>query len=129
MSLFTWKDSYSVHVAELDSHHKTLFGIVNRLYETCMDTETPNCLDPIINELAAYVELHFSAEERYMAETGYRELPGHVLMHRAFARRIEQLRQNSSRNDLELTKELIVFLGGWLLHHVLEEDKRYASPS
>jgi hemerythrin len=128
MTLFTWKESYSVHVEELDSHHKALFGIVNRLYENCLDAGTLGRLDPIINELAAYTVFHFSAEERYMTDTGFRELPGHVLMHQAFSRRIEQLRQNSSRNDLELTKELIVFLGSWLLHHVLEEDKLYASP-
>ena len=129
MKLFTWKNSYSVHVEELDGHHKALFGIVNRLYENCLNSGPLGSLDPIINELAAYADFHFSAEERYMADTGFRELPGHALMHRAFARRIEQLRQTSSRNDLELTKELIVFLGNWLLHHVLEEDKRYASPS
>ena len=129
MSLFTWKESYSVHVDELDAHHRKLFGIVNRLYEECLVPGFPGCIDLVIDELAAYADTHFAAEERFMADTGFPGMAAHARMHRAFAGRIGQLRQNSSRNDLELTKELIVFLGNWLLHHVLEEDWRYASPS
>jgi hemerythrin len=125
MSLFTWKDDYSVHVEELDNHHKALFDIVNRLYENCLDVDNVNCLDPILDELISYSKYHFSVEEQYMTYTGFGEVQRHTVMHRAFARKMLGLRQQTDKNDLEQTKELIVFLGNWLLHHVLEEDKRY----
>jgi hemerythrin-like metal-binding protein len=126
MKLFTWYKRYSVNNDELDDHHKALFDILNRLYENCMEDRKINCLEPIVEELVAYSNYHFSAEEQYMRGLGYKEIDRQVAEHRAFRERALQLKQVADKDDSELTKELIVFLGNWLLHHVMEEDKKFA---
>ena len=126
MELFKWYKTYSVNNEELDSHHKTLFNILNRLYENCLGTDIPNCLNPIVEELVSYSNYHFSAEEQYMRDIGYEDIDKHISEHRSFAQRAIQLQKVINKNELELTKELIVFLGNWILHHVMEEDKKFS---
>ena len=126
MPLFIWYKKYSVNNEELDNHHKALFNIINRLYDNCLGKDNPNCLDPIIVELVSYSDYHFSAEEQYMKSKGYKDIEKHIIEHRAFRCKTAELQQVVNRNDFEVTKELIAFLGNWLLHHVMEEDKKFS---
>jgi len=126
MELFTWYKKYSVNNEELDNHHKALFDMLNRLYENCLGKDRPHCLDPIIEELVSYSNYHFSAEEQYMRNLKYRDIDKHISEHKAFTQRALQLQQVVSKDDFELTKELIVFLGNWLLYHVMVEDKKFS---
>ena len=126
MALFTWYKKYSVNNEELDNHHKKLFNLINSLYDNCMGKESTHCLEPIIEELVSYSNYHFTAEEQYMKNTGYKDIDKQIFEHRAFTDRALHLQQVVNKDDFELSKELIVFLGNWLLHHVMEEDKKYA---
>ena len=126
MELFKWYKKYSVNNEELDNHHKTLFNITNKLLDNCLGSDLSNCLDPIIEELVSYSNYHFSAEEQYMRNIGYKDINKHISEHRFYTQRILHLQQVVNKNDLELTKELILFLGNWILHHVIEEDKKFS---
>jgi hemerythrin len=126
MELFKWHKTYSVNNEELDTHHKKLFNILNKLYENCMGTDFTNKLDPIVEELVSYSNDHFSAEEQHMRDIGYKDIDKQISEHRSFTQRALQLRNVADKNDLVLTKELIVFLGSWILKHVMEEDKKYS---
>jgi hemerythrin len=126
MALFKWYKKYSVNNNVLDDHHKILFDIFNRLYENCFSKDKANCLDPIIEELKSYSNYHFSAEEQHMRNIEYKELDKHIIEHRGFTQRTLQLQSVADMDEPEATKELIVFLGNWLLHHVIEEDKKYS---
>jgi hemerythrin len=129
MSLFTWKPEYSVHEAELDQHHQKLFAILNSVYENVMNSTEVDHIIPKIDELSAYTNYHFSAEEEHMLETGFPELGEHVAKHREFTHSIETLRASYHNNDLEVSRDLIVVLGEWLLHHVIKEDHKYSETS
>jgi hemerythrin-like metal-binding protein len=124
--LFNWKDEYTVKVAELDDHHKKLMNIINRIYENCLKTDMTDCVGPMISELIDYSEYHFTAEENHMQRIDYSDRDGHVEQHAMFIFKIRELQQAYDDNELELTQSLIVFLGKWLLHHVLKEDIKYA---
>lgn len=126
MPLFVWKSDYSVDVELLDQHHQKLFSLLNALYETTMQSKETGHVLPIINELREYTEYHFLAEEQYMQDIGYVETAEHIVKHRDFTRKIENLNLQHRDDDLAVTRELIVVLGNWLLHHVLEEDRKYS---
>jgi hemerythrin len=126
MPLFNWKEEYSVNVAELDRHHKTLIDIVNSIYDNCLQIDIIDCVGPKIKELFDYSEYHFKAEEMYLNRIEYFEREEHIEQHAMFTFKINELQQAYGGNQMELTKSLIVFLGKWLLHHVMEEDKKYA---
>lgn len=127
MILFTWYKKYSVNNEELDEHHKALFNIINKLYENCIYIDNRNGLEQIIDELILYSNYHFTAEEQHMKNIGYKEIEKHISEHISFKQRALQLQQDIDKNDYEGSKELIAFLGNWLLHHVMEEDKKYSA--
>jgi len=76
--------------------------------------------------LLAYADYHFKAEEQYMRQIEYFEIDDHAEMHNNFIFKMNEFERIQEPNQMELTKELIIFIGKWLLHHVLEEDKKYA---
>lgn len=125
MSLFRWKPEYSVNEAVLDHHHQQLFSVLNSVYENVMNSSELDCVLPKIEALSRYTDYHFSAEELYLREIGFPAIDEHIAKHRKFARTIESLRDHYHNNDLEISRELIVVLGEWLLHHVLREDRMY----
>ena len=126
MPLLKWDKSYTVKNEELDNHHKALFDIVNRLYLRCFEEKDVINLDPIYEELMSYINYHFSAEEQYMRDIGYIYTDEHIVLHNMFKENILQLHQNVTIDTAEVTKELIIYLGKWLLHHVIVEDKKYS---
>lgn len=127
MPLLRWKDDYSMHLEQLDEHHKRFITIVNRLYDSVMTTTAMESVQPVISELMDYSSYHFSAEEQFMREHAHEGLEGHAAQHRYFSEKIAELQQMQRDDQLVLARELIVFLGDWLLHHILENDKRYAA--
>lgn len=129
MSLIIWKPEYSVHEPTLDSHHQKLFGILNTLYESVMNSSDVDCVPSLFDELSEYTMYHFSAEEQYMEEKGFRGIDDHISKHREFSQKIEKLKTQYRSHDLEVTRELIIVLGEWLLHHVIKEDRKYAEMS
>jgi hemerythrin len=126
MPLFKWYKKYSVNNKELDEHHKTLFGIFNRLYDNCLGRESANCLEPIVEELVSYSRYHFLAEEQHMMDIGYKEIDKHINEHRGFTKKTLYLQQVADKNAPEVTKELIVYLKNWLLNHIIIEDKKFS---
>ena len=126
MPLISWSENYSVNNEELDRHHKELVSILNRLYGECLDVDNENCVGPKLDELLAYADYHFNAEVEYMRRIEYFEVDAHIEMHNGFTYRLEEMKRIPHTSQLELTKDLIIFIGKWLLHHVLEEDRKYA---
>ncbi len=126
MPLFKWKDEYSVNVAELDQHHRTLIDILNGIYDNCLRSDATECIMPKISQLLEYAQYHFREEESYMSRIEYFERDEHVEQHAMFIFKIKEMQQAYEGNEHELTKSVLVFLGKWLLHHVLEEDRKYA---
>lgn len=127
MPLLNWKPKYSVSESALDSHHMKLFDILNTVYENVMNSLEVNCVLPAIEELSEYTKYHLIMEEQHMREKGYQDIDAHIAEHTQFTHNIEMLKTNYHGNNLEVTQELIVLLGQWLLHHVLTEDRKYST--
>lgn len=125
MPLLLWKPEYSVNDVELDSHHQQLFSLLNTVYENVMNSLEVDSVLPLIDRLTEYTSSHFTAEEQHMRDKGAPEIDGHISMHRDFAQKIEIMKSHYHGNNLEITKELLIVLGDWLLHHVLKEDRKY----
>ena len=126
MPLLIWDNKYSVNNEELDNHHKALLDILNKLYDSCFDIDNKISLGPLLDDLVSYTNYHFTVEEQYMSKVGYKDIERHISLHRLFSERIHELRQKKDINDLDVTKELIVYLGNWLINHVMVEDNRYS---
>jgi hemerythrin len=128
MPLVTWYKQYSVNNEELDNHHKNLFAILNKMYDSCLPANSSECAASVIEELIEYTDYHFTAEEKYMADKGYKEIDEHRQQHRYFLDKLLGLRYCEHKDDYDYKKEVMVLLGDWLLKHVTVEDKKYSHP-
>jgi hemerythrin len=126
MTLLNWDNKYTISNIQLDNHHKRLFSVFNRLYDISMDDVRASSFETVLDELISYSNYHFKAEEQYMHEIGYNDIERHASLHKYFTSRLNDIKEREKRDNTELCRELIYFLGNWLKHHVLEEDKRIA---
>jgi hemerythrin len=126
MPLLCWEPEYSINEEVLDNHHRELFDLLNTVYENVMNSLEVDCVLPIIDRLSEYTGYHFAVEEQYMREKGFQGIEEHIAKHKEFTHTIETLKTRYHDNDLDVTRELIIVLGEWLLHHVIRDDMMYS---
>lgn len=109
-SPFEWDLSFDVKNDELNSQHKAIFSLVNKLDQK----RTQESLNNLLN----YFGIHFACEEKLISQ--YNHLEG--IRHRAEHEKFEsQLRNIQTIND-----EAIGFLKQCLVNHIKGCDKQYA---
>jgi hemerythrin len=124
--IFTWYDKFSVNNEEIDNQHKVLFDIFNRLYESCVENQFYLGVELLVSELEYYAKYHFTSEEKYMRDTGYKNIERHIEEHKLFTDKISMLKSAGHINDYEHSKELVIYLWEWILKHIMVEDKKIA---
>jgi diguanylate cyclase (GGDEF)-like protein/hemerythrin-like metal-binding protein len=113
--------SYESGIAEIDSQHRQLVELINRLNNAINSSESPGFIARTLDELIAYTELHFSMEEALMQKYDYPDFLAHKTSHAGLLADIEQ-----SNIQLETPEREIVVLQtlkGWLISHVEFSDK------
>jgi hemerythrin-like metal-binding protein len=128
MRAIEWEAEMSVGLAQLDDDHKGLIAIINRL-EAVREAGGPEASAEIARALVAlgrYVERHFGREEAVLDAVGYRDLTDHRRKHADFVTELHGLAVAfEARRDPALAEDLVRFLTGWLIHHILIEDMAY----
>jgi len=120
-----WTDSYSVGVPLLDSQHKGLIDLINRLTDAPSDGAVTGW---IIEELDAYTREHFAAEEALLKRAGYQDLKRHKSEHAAFEHWLSAVRQAYATGVASpdmLSENIAAFLREWLVNHILRSDMAY----
>ena len=127
MSLIEWDPSFSVGSARMDADHQRLVALLNRLYDAWHGGEDSVELGWLFDELLAYADTHFAAEEMALKAKGYERLEKQKADHVRLKDSVTQFRDRHLSGDTPaaLTEEMTVFLKGWLLEHILGEDMLY----
>ena len=125
MDFKTWDNSYSVGVAEFDSHHKTIFNMVGEMTDEEWLKENSDELGDALDKLAGYVTTHFAAEESYMEKYDYENYEEHLQQHVEYIKKISQLTSDWLKGSDTVQDDLVVFLRQWWGGHILEQDKKY----
>lgn len=127
MAIVTWHPDLSVGVEHLDAHHRRLIELVNQLGAAVGVGDSREVTGMVLGELIRYVYYHFGEEERLMEAAGYDDLAAHRHSHRIMAEHVRGLEQAYDRDpSAVVAAELHAFLGDWLVHHIRNEDSRYA---
>lgn len=127
MSLFLWKKSYETGIAEVDDQHRQLVGIINKLSDAMMEQKGYMTVPRILEELADYVQLHFTTEEWIMGNSGYPALEEHKKEHLKLTDSLLQFRKEFSQDHKVKPSEVLNFLCVWLKEHILVNDKEFGS--
>lgn len=116
----------------IDEQHRiliTLFNEANDRLATNMSTEF---LSEITCDLLSYALYHFETEEELMQSSGYIEAyiedaSIHTQQHRNFSAKVVAIRNDIKLGKLIAREDLLIFLNGWLVQHILNTDKRLAA--
>lgn len=127
--LLNWKKELETGIEEIDRQHRSLFETANKLYEakSMGESALEKQMGLIIDELIAYAEEHFLAEEELMRLCEYKGLTKHKKSHQNFHDEIlrtkEQLRKR--KPDLFMALEIYNYLIDWMLEHISKVDREY----
>lgn len=123
-----WDDKYKVGHNLIDSQHKQLFDIADRLYVVAYEKNPYRDIDisMILQDLARYVNYHFSCEEELMRDNDYAGMENHCNIHNTFKTYVATLVSDFSRGRSVDMKKLYDFVCTWLIEHIGSEDKKLA---
>ena len=127
--LLEWNEHYSVGVEFIDEQHARLFELANEIETLLNNTlvlDKYDAIVSIITELKDYTEQHFADEEAYMLEKKFPKFLSHKARHLDFIEKVAAVdlgRIDDAQN--EYLRDILRFVGTWLVEHILEEDKLY----
>ncbi len=121
--LIEWNEGLSVGVPAMDAHHKKLIGLINVLHAAMRSGQARPAIGSALEELAKYVDYHFSAEEKLMKEHRCSGLPEQLSEHATLVRQLTELRQQFASGQHGLGAEVLTVLKDWLVNHIQRKDK------
>lgn len=127
--LIVWNDDLVTGVAEIDEQHRILVNSINEANTRLTTNAQVEILDQITRDLLSYALYHFEMEEGLMQEYGYPESDlesseAHKRQHREFSATVVAVRDGIKSGKLISREDLLTFLNGWLINHILNTDKK-----
>lgn len=127
---YVWRDEYNIGIDNIDSEHKQLFSIINKLLVMAKKgKDTEWICNEGIKFFRSHTDTHFKNEEAYMASINYDRLDEHKMIHKSFKEyTLPTLEKELERTNFSKTS-LDHFLGvcaGWLIGHTLTDDMAIA---
>ena len=111
----------------MDEEHAELFRIIRETNDLIREELLHDKYDEImkiLEELKDYTVHHFRDEEEYMQRIGYTGLEAQQRAHQAFVDKLREINLDEvDDNQQEYLTELVDFLLGWLVNHILKVDK------
>ncbi len=127
MALITWtEEQYGTKVGFADEEHKTLFDLLNKLYDLATGGADRADIGNALDALIAYVVDHFAHEEREMQAKGYAGYDAHKVEHDALVGICADLQKKFHAGEADVTEDTGALVKGWLDSHIPEFDMPYA---
>ena len=126
MSLMSWKESYSVNIAQIDQQHKKLVELINALHDAMTKGKAKEVLDKVLNDLVSYCANHFKVEEQLMAGNGYPDYNEHKEKHDKMTAKVLSLKKDVAAGKRLISIDVMKFLEQWLDKHIMGTDRQYA---
>jgi len=127
MALIDWSDELELGIASIDEQHKTLVKIVNDFHQGLANGCARESIDNVLRQLFHYIHTHFTYEEKLLEKHAYPYTEQHRQKHNELIKQAETLRDKLTEGRIMIGMDILSFLKGWILHHILEEDKAYVN--
>ena len=128
MSILIWDEQFLVGIDSVDTQHRRLVELINRLDEFVALGQDRETILKTVDELVLYTLYHFRHEEELMLRAGYNPdfLAAHRLQHQDFVAKMQKVQNDMHDNVAVISKDLLDFLVNWLCRHTLNTDKLMA---
>ncbi|MBT5498242.1 MAG: hemerythrin family protein [Alphaproteobacteria bacterium] len=125
MSLFNWTENMSVGSSIIDSDHRALIDLINKVGDIASGKGNEE-IGEVLDGLIAYVEYHFAREEKMMTAAGYADVETHKSEHAGFSDHVYQLRRSFDLDSTAIDSHALAeYLKNWLNHHIMIQDMGY----
>ncbi len=127
--VFPWSKNLETGIDLIDEQHKKLVGLLNKLAAHLADRSSPIALSQVFNELIAYTDYHFKAEEEiwHSQLAGDSSFTEHRHTHDSFVAKLGTLKEEENVKPIDdVVGDVLGFLVHWLAYHILDSDKRMA---
>ncbi|BBL69890.1 bacteriohemerythrin [Methylogaea oryzae] len=127
-----WDNTLVTGIDIIDEQHRILVNTLNDANAKLTTDVGAAFLEQITHDLLGYALYHFETEEELMHEYGYgQDHPGdadtHTRQHREFSAKVVAARESLKKGQPISRTELLAFLNGWLVNHILNTDKQLAA--
>jgi hemerythrin len=124
MPIITWNDLMSTNIETIDSQHRVLLALINKLHDAANDGQEKEVLGDVLKELIDYTKWHFAAEEGHMTAQGYPDYETHKQEHKKLTEQVMDIQRQFEAGRIEMTMDVMRFLKGWLTNHIIDVDKK-----
>ena len=125
-ALFNWSEEFETGVFVIDNQHRKFIQILNSLHHASKLGVSSLVIEDILKELKAYVDYHFSTEERYFAIFNYPGSFKHKREHDELKKKVSDYIKRYKSGDPFITIDLLNFLISWFKSHIKGYDVKFA---
>lgn len=122
---FIWQDSFAIHVARMDGHHKKLFEIADTILAHLLGGSDIGSLANAFEALVDYTRYHFVAEEKLMQLYHYPRVLQHSKMHTELISQLVEYKGNIFNGNVPDRAGFLGFMDRWMIRHIFDEDRKY----
>lgn len=117
-------EDFSVGLPELDGEHSVQMGLLTALRQAVVANQDTSSANTILEQLSAYTNAHFMAEQLLMRLHAYPHYEDHQQEHDRLVEQMQVLQRAQTAGEVELTLEATDALGEWLLRHTQGSDRK-----
>ena len=121
MSLITWKEEFSVGVAEVDFEHRELIELINSLHDSARPGAGRDAVIESLGEIFAQIASHFALEEKMMRATLYPALLEHKQDHETLLDELrdimDEVEDDGEYDEAQLSTDLERWFGDHFRTH------------
>ncbi len=120
----TWDKAFNTGIDFIDEQHMYFFDILKKLEIVVREGSCRERASDIFFSLVHYVEHFRLLEEIYYKDRKLGNLKEHKQSHRDFVTGIIRFKDEFSRGEENVCRNLLDFLSGWFYAHILGTDRR-----
>jgi len=122
----SWSDVPKTGIKLIDSDHKELVKLLNKLTLELQENRPPSIAALTIDLINDYATYHFDREERLMVDYGYAGFYAHRERHLMFRRYFRAIQIVMKEDPAYIDRAAVAaFLADWLVRHVGQSDMDY----
>ena len=130
--MLKWNNNMELGIQSIDDQHKNLVEMCQKAFEWTKEIEEGvdyyDQISQMLESIKEYTIEHFEYEEGLMREAGFEEILEHEVEHSFFVKKLDKLNKkdyDEPQEQKQFILNLSQFLFDWLVHHILETDKKY----
>jgi hemerythrin-like metal-binding protein len=120
-----WRTSYSVGVEDLDSQHRKLLELINKIGDAAGTGLSRESCFAVLNAMIRYAQEHFTTEERYLEKNSYPKYLEQKGAHEKFVQETFTMAQELDEEGLLTLGGITIYLEDWYQDHILGFDQDY----